>query len=101
MKYMILDKKHRLVETDLETWAESFHDNDTRRVARDTVGKADVSTVFLGVDHSFGGEKPLWFETMIFGGQYDEWQRRYTTWDEALAGHKKIVADLRARRVLR
>jgi hypothetical protein len=51
--------------------------------------KVYVSTVFLGLDHSFGEGPPQLFETMIFGGEHDEYQERYSTWDEAEAGHKK------------
>ena len=47
-----------------------------------------VSTVFLGMDHSFDGGTPVLFETMIFGGEYDQFQERYCTWDEAEEGHK-------------
>lgn len=52
----------------------------------------DISTVFLGFDHGFGQGLPILFETMIFGGPYDQWQRRYCTWDEAEAGHRHAVA---------
>ncbi len=52
-----------------------------------------VSTVFLCVDHGLIGT-PILFETMIFGGQYDEYQRRYETYDEALNGHNKILRQL-------
>ena len=51
-----------------------------------------VSTVFLGLDHAFDGGTPLLFETMIFGGEHDEYQERYATWDEAEAGH--LVAGM-------
>lgn len=58
------------------------------------VGKADftevvhVSTVFLGLDHSMGrSNQPILFETMIFGGPFDGYQRRYATWEEAEKGH--------------
>ena len=35
------------------------------------------------------------FETMIFCGEFDEWQRRYATWDKAKAGHEDWVKRLR------
>lgn len=51
-----------------------------------------VSTVFLGLDHSFGiGQKPLIYETMIFGGDNDSYQERYSTRDEAIKGHEVAV----------
>ncbi|KKN76361.1 hypothetical protein LCGC14_0370470 [marine sediment metagenome] len=30
----------------------------------------------------------LVFETMIFGGEDDGYQDRYSTWDEAVKGHR-------------
>jgi hypothetical protein len=65
-----------------------------RRVALDSIEDVDVSTVFLGLDHGFGG-KPLWFETMIVGGPLDDSQERYTTIEEAEAGHARWVALVR------
>ena len=73
----ILGKNHELIEVDLMTWAEFFEDNNNRRVAKDTIGDATISTVFLGIDHNFGEGEPLLFETMIFGGQHDQYQERY------------------------
>ena len=75
-------------------WAQWFESHD-RQVARDTTPNgADVSTVFLGIDHSFGrGGPPLVFETMVFGGNLGGMQERYATWDEAVAGHASALAD--------
>ena len=52
-----------------------------------------VSTVWLGMSHNFfGGATPLIFETMIFGEDWDsEYQERYATEAEAIAGHKRAV----------
>lgn len=52
-----------------------------------------VSTVFLGLDHSFDGSKIL-FETMVFGGPLHQEMERYRTWEEAEAGHKRWVAAI-------
>ena len=60
-------------------------------VARTQVGDVVVSTVFLGMDHSFGAGPPLLFETMVFGGPLDEEQRRWHRRTEAEAGHKIVV----------
>lgn len=60
-------------------------------IARDTVGDAVVSTVFLGLDHQFGDGPPLVFETMIFGGEHDQEQWRYSTIEEAREGHDRAV----------
>ena len=56
-----------------------------------------VSTVWLGLDHSFTGGKPLIFETMVFDGERhnnrgsDYAQKRYSTEEEALRGHAKLL----------
>lgn len=63
-----------------------------RVVAWESSGAVTVSTVFLGADHSHGHGPPVLFETMIFGGPHDEYQRRYSTLAEAEAGHAEAVA---------
>lgn len=69
-------------------------------MARDEFeGGAYVSTVFLGLDHRFGQGEPLVFETMVFGGPLDQEQERYSTWDEAEAGHKAMVERVKASEV--
>lgn len=82
---------HNAVPTDLMTWARWFETAE-RHVAQDYIGEARVSTVFLGLDHSFGSGPPLLFETMIFGGPHNDYQERYSTWEEAEAGHAKALA---------
>jgi hypothetical protein len=66
---------------------------DARVVARDTVRGYLVSTVFLSIDHSYGGGPPILFETMVFGGngEGDVFCDRYATEEEARAGHTKTV----------
>lgn len=91
-------KGHEVVPADLMTWARWFESSD-RRVAKTTVlGKADVSTVFLGNDHQFAPfGPPHIFETMVFGGQLDGEMDRYSTWEQAEAGHEAMVARVRER----
>ena len=58
-----------------------------------------VSTVWLGLDHSFTGGNPVLFETMVFlngDTASDEWARRYNTEAEAKAGHAEIVTVIAA-----
>lgn len=57
---------------------------------------ATVSTVFLGIDHNYGFRGlPIVFETMVFGGSHDGYQRRYRSWDEADTGHQQTVQMLK------
>jgi hypothetical protein len=65
------------------------------RVGWDAVGDAEVSTVWLGLNHEFmPGRPPLIFETMIFGGDYGDYCRRYSTEAAAVEGHAEVVAAL-------
>lgn len=73
-------------------WARLFEDNDSRKIGSDKRGDILVSTVWLGLDHQWGDGPPLIFETMIFGGEHDEEQWRYSTREEAEAGHKAACA---------
>ena len=83
----ILDGK-AAVKVDLMTWAR-WYEKAERRVAESHNDKVRVSTVFLGLDHSFGRGEPLLFETMIFGGEHDQYQDRCSTWEQAEAMHRK------------
>ena len=64
---------------------------NNRHVLDDEGNGIRVSTVFLGQGCAYGGCEPVLFETMIFGGKFDKERRRYTTWEEAEAGHKKSL----------
>ena len=74
---------------DLRTWAQWIQQAH-RHVEETHIGQVRISTVFLGLDHGFG-RVPLWFETMIFGGEHDQYQERYNSWTEAETGHKRAV----------
>lgn len=89
--YYVLDEHTVIKCDDVFIWAKSF-DVNKRRVALTNGFKVRVSTVFLGLDHSFGFGPPLLFETMVFGK--NEWIEkdceRYSTWLEAEAGHRQM-----------
>jgi len=92
--YILKDKK--AIPCDMMTWAVMFGDLNNRIVQKTKVFKdVEVSTVFLGNNHNFGPEgPPLIFETMVFGGELDEHQERYSTWDEAWDEHWKLVGTI-------
>ncbi len=55
-------------------------------------GNVVVSTVFLYLDHNWMNDgKPLLFETMVFGGVYDNFQERCSTYDEAIRQHRTVL----------
>lgn len=81
-------------EPDTMKWALWFQEHSAdRQVARTELpGEIVVSTVFLGLDHSFSAGEPQLFETMIFGGPLDKTQDRYATRQAAINGHAHYVA---------
>lgn len=94
---------HEAVTCPVEQWGQEFARKD-RTVAKTRSGAVLVSTVFLGMDHGFGGGPPLLFESMIFDDFHaraiDETCERYTTWEQAEAGHAALVRRVRWHHVL-
>ena len=88
----------------IEEWDRLFQDLQRRQVARTKVGDAEVSTVWIGLDHRMPPPldppgPPLIFETMIFAGdeELDGYCWRWPNKDAALAGHDQAVALARER----
>ena len=98
-QHYILDKDKKVVLVDRMTWAKWFETSKGRILKQDFFevsvsglkAEVQVSTVFLGLDHQWGDGPPLIFETMIFGGPKNQYQDRYSTYEEALAGHEKAL----------
>jgi hypothetical protein len=82
------------IEPDLMKWAKWFETSE-RRVALTNVADAHVSTIFLGLDLSFGSGPPLLYETVVFGGALKNVTERYATAEEARRGHEAIVERVR------
>lgn len=97
-RYILNADKQAVPCANLEEWAAMFEDLSKRRVSRTKLAEHDVSTVFLGLDHSFGdGGDPILFETMVFGPDGREVDcDRCTTWDQAVQMHEKYVAQYSA-----
>lgn len=93
------------IPIDPATWSKLFADVAYKRAARSKILSAadpsqsfDVSTVWMGVDHSFDDGPPLIFETMVFaeGSSTDLDCRRYPTLALAEAGHVETLAVVAA-----
>lgn len=96
--YYVLDG-HTAVPSDRHgwmKWLETRKGEDGWRVGRYVSDGIEVSTVFLGLNHNWGSGAPHIFETMVFGGPLDGEQDRYSTWEEAEAGHASIVRKAQA-----
>lgn len=88
----ILDKDKNVIPATLLEWGQFLQETHDERIVQQTdVEDLIVSTVFLGLDHSFDGSLHI-FETMIFrdenGIGYCE---RYSTWKEAEEGHQRAI----------
>lgn len=87
-----------VAEPDLLKWGNWLEAAD-RQVANHEVGDERISTVFLGLDHSFvEGAIPILYETMVFGGPLDGEMERYATRTGALYGHAKMLKRARLAR---
>lgn len=79
-------------EKDLNKWATWLGDINNKRIKQYLINDVRVSTVFLGINHNFGGNgDPILFETLVFGGKYNDEMYRYCTKEEAIKGHDKIT----------
>jgi hypothetical protein len=90
--WYILDEENRPVKSSIIEAGEWLDKNLKRKaVKQEYIGDVYVSTVFLGLDHSFKSDKPVLWETMIFGGDHDQYQERYTSYEDALKGHQEAL----------
>lgn len=96
MTLNILDPNRQPIPCDdVTTWAD-WMASAPRKVGHDCVDRCSVHTTFTGTDLSVGLGRPLWFETMVFAPDSCLVLGRYSTWDEAAAGHEQVMAALRA-----
>jgi hypothetical protein len=90
MFFYILDGKGKPVESDIRKWSEWF-EGANRTLCRTEIRDITISTVFLGIDHSFDGGTPVLWETMVFGGSMHGEELRYTSRLLAEEGHYEMV----------
>lgn len=87
---MYFDKEGNTIS--MEDWAKLFKDPKYKKIAVNSLDNGKrVSTVWLGLDHSFGPGRKLIFETMIF--PECEYCERYETIEEARKGHLRAVEE--------
>jgi hypothetical protein len=95
--YVLDDEGNPVKEPNLLIASQWFEDsqNDNRRIVAVTEIpgiNAQLSTVFLALDHGFRGQ-PMLYESLWFGGPNDGEMRRYSTKEEALEGHKELLRE--------
>lgn len=97
--YILNDKGEPVPEPDLIKWAQWFEATE-RHVGDERVGKFRISTVFLGLDHSYSEQgPPLLWETMVFadGDPNDHDMTRCSgSREQAEAMHQKMVELIKA-----
>ena len=92
---MYYDRNGNRIE--MMKYCKLFSDKSYQILKQEILPNGDkVSTVWLGIDHSFALDefhKPIIFETMIFSDnqEYDTYCERYSTEEEAMEGHKRFV----------
>jgi hypothetical protein len=112
--YTLDDAGNPVATHDVLEWGRWYEKKPNRIIASTEIDGLRVSTVFLGIDHNlFDGGPPLLFETMIFGAPVEttllgrtrtmspalDYQERYSTRDQAIAGHTRAVDAVLAKRV--
>ena len=89
--HYILDGKTPKPQPDITEWTYWMENADRVIKKTDLPYGAHISTIFLGIDHSFKESTPILFATVIFGGDHDGYRERYSTWEEAVAGHERCI----------
>jgi hypothetical protein len=99
--YYVLDGQ-AVRAVDVQTWAAWFEaareDGRTRIAAHTLPDGRWLSTVFLGIDHAWGGGPPQLFESMVFRSETDldeTYCARHATWRAAMDGHYALLRRLR------
>ena len=93
-KFILNEKNEVVPVADVIEWGLWLEQNSSRRVVNIYYGNGyRISTIFLGLNQAFGThhERPIVFETMVFGGNLDGNCVRSATWLEAEATHKAVV----------
>lgn len=96
-KYILDDNGQPVAEPDLMRWGKWFQTGN-RVVAKEQIGEALVSTVFLGLDHNYEDSGPpvLW-ETLVFGNPLEgEMDRCSGSREQAEAMHARMVERVKA-----
>jgi hypothetical protein len=93
IRWYILDDENKPVPSTITEYVEWEEQNEEKRIVKQEYIGDDirVSTVFLGLDHAWNSKTPVLWETMIFGGEHDQYQDRYTSYEDALEGHQKAI----------
>jgi len=91
--WYILDENYKPIPASIaeyQTWTEE--DPGNKIVKQENIKNVLISTVFLGLDHAYASKEPILWETMIFEGKYDQYQKRYKSYEDAVKGHAHALS---------
>lgn len=107
-KYILDEAGNPKIEYDIRAWGKWLQESGNKIIKQEDVIVGDkkywVSTVFLGLNYTWGDGEPTLFETMVFDRTEDpkSWgdvdMERYSTKEDALKGHEKMVNSLKERK---
>jgi hypothetical protein len=90
--WYILDENNKPIRSTIVDCGKWLEENPERKgVKQEHIDDIFISTVFLGLDHAWQSDIPVLWETMIFGGEHDQYQDRYTSVEDALEGHQTAL----------
>lgn len=92
MKYLINKHGFAVHTNDLAAWCDNFAKTRNKFHLDTPIGENRLSTVFLGLDHSFGGGPAILWESMLLSPEGDEigcWRFQYKR--EAYEFHRERV----------
>lgn len=93
--YILDDDRNVIPCNSILKWGIFMADDANRRVGLEVFGTAEISTVFVGLDHSHNRRPIQIFETALFDDEIFVVIERYATWAEAEAGHAVAVAAVK------
>jgi hypothetical protein len=106
MDYYILNDDHSVTSIPQEEYFELMQTDPekysiTQHIRHTNYKGIRVSTIFMALDHSFNEGPPVLFESMVFYKDkkqtkeyYDQYQTRYTSYNDAIEGHRDICTKL-------
>jgi hypothetical protein len=83
------------VKSSLADWVQWRTENrDRMHISETNVGHISILTLFWGFEEKNTGTAPLLFETLTFDGDAVRGVQKYSSFKEALEGHKQICESI-------
>lgn len=100
-RHYIVNDSGEPIPAKFSVWAVWFERYPRKRVVKqEWICNVRISTIFLGLDHAWGGGPPVLWETMTFSNRkdFDQEQRRCAGCrEQALAMHATMCDEVRTK----